>query len=46
MCSCKYRQGRYSRVLDLRIHVADAAIGLRLASKNKEMRTKNTCLVL
>ena len=32
-----YRQGRYSRVVDFLIHVADAAIGLRRASKNKEI---------
>ena len=32
----------YSRVVDFSINVADAAIGLRHASQNKEMWTKNT----
>ena len=41
-CARVYRQGRYSRVVDLGIHVADAAIGLRRASKNKETWTKST----
>ena len=41
-CARVYKQGRYSRVMDLGINVTDAAIGLRRASKNKEMWTKNT----
>ena len=36
-----YTDKEYSRVVDLWIHVADAAIGLRRASKNKEMWTKH-----
>ena len=39
-CARVYRQGRYSRVVDLRIHVTDAAIGLRRASKNKDIDEK------
>ena len=42
-CARVYRQGRYSRVVDLWIYVADAAIGLRRASKNKEMWTEKHC---
>ena len=38
--------GKVSRVVDFFIHVTDAAIGLRRASKLKEMWTKNTVLVL
>ena len=43
-CAREYRQGRYSRVVDLGIHVADAAIVLRRASKNKEMWTKTLAI--
>ena len=39
-CSRVYRQGRYSKAVDLIIYVADPAIGLRRPSKNKEMWTK------
>ena len=38
----KYRKGKYSWVMGLRIHVTDAAISLRRASKTKDMWTKNT----
>lgn len=42
-----YRQGRYSRQVDTGLNVADAAIGLRRARKNKKMRTKKKrCCVL
>ena len=37
-----YRDGRYSRVMDLRIHVTDAAISSRRASKTQEMWTIGT----
>ena len=36
------REGKYYRVVDLGIHVTDAAIGLRRASKIKEKWTKHT----
>ena len=45
-CLRVYRQGRYSRVVDVGIHVTDAVIGLRRALKNKEVWTKNTVSVL
>ena len=35
-CDRVYRQGRYSRAVDLGIHVTDDAVGLRLASKSKK----------
>ena len=42
-----YRRGRYSRVVDLWIQVTDAAIGLRRASRYKEMWTeKKLCVLL
>ena len=34
-CARVYRQGRYFRVVEFSIHVADAAIGLRRASKKQ-----------
>ena len=37
-----YRQGRYPRVVHFAINVADAAIGVRRSSANKEMWTINT----
>ena len=41
-----YRQGRYPRVVDLRIYVADAAIGFRRVSKTKKRRRKNTAVLV
>ena len=38
-CARVYRQGRYSRLEDFFFCVADAATGLRRASKNKETWT-------
>ena len=43
-CARVYRQGRYSRVVDFSINVADAAIGLRRDSKNKKIWTKILCV--
>ena len=43
-CARVYRQRRYSRAVDFGIHATAAAIGLRRASKNKEMWTKKHCL--
>ena len=39
-----HRRGTYSRVVGFLIHVADAAIGLRRASRTKEMWTKHCVL--
>ena len=41
-----YRQGRYSRVVDLWIYVADAAIGLRRASKKQGNVDKKHCVLV
>ena len=38
-----YRQGRYSRAVDLWIRATDGAMGLRRAKKSKEMWTKKHC---
>ena len=45
-CARVYRQGRYSRVVDSWIHVADAAIGLRRLKKQRNVDKKKTVLVL
>ena len=41
-----YTDGRYSGVVDVWIHVTDAAIGLRRASKIKELWTKKQCVLV
>ena len=42
-CARVYRQGSYSRVVDLGMHVTDVAIGSGRASETKENRTKTLC---